>query len=88
MLSVLYLDGGEGGHDTLPIPAYVPALVPLSRKWGLARLRLSKAPIQTNLQLRVSYTQRLCTRSCLSAIDSEHHLLLECQATEDMGCFY
>jgi hypothetical protein len=67
--------GGEVGHDTLPIPAYVPALVPLSRKRALARLRLSKAPIQTNLQLGVSYTQRLCTRGCLSTIDSEHHLL-------------
>jgi hypothetical protein len=45
-------------------------------------LRLSKAPIQTNLQLGASYTQRLCTRGCLSAIDSEHHLLFECRTTE------
>jgi hypothetical protein len=30
----------------------------------------------------VSYTHRLCTRGCLSAIDSEHHLLFECLATE------
>jgi hypothetical protein len=71
-------------HDTLPIPAYVPALVPLSRKQALARLRLSKAPIQTNLQLGVSYTQWLCTRGCLSAVDSEHHLLFECLATKDV----
>jgi hypothetical protein len=75
----MFLDGGEGGHDTLPIPAYVPAL---------ARLRLSKAPIQTNMQLGVSYTQRLCTRGCLSAIDSEHHLLFECLARGCTGCFY
>jgi hypothetical protein len=27
----MFLGGGDGGHDTLPIPAYVPALVPLSR---------------------------------------------------------
>jgi hypothetical protein len=65
----------------LPIPADVPALVPLSHKQAPACLRLTKAPIQTNLQLGVSYTQRLCTRGCLSAIDSEHHhLLFECLA--------
>jgi hypothetical protein len=28
----MFLGGGEGGHDTLPIPAYVPALAQLSRK--------------------------------------------------------
>jgi hypothetical protein len=32
----------------------------------------------------VSYTQRLCTRGCLSAIDSEHHLLFECLTTQDV----
>jgi hypothetical protein len=52
----MLLDGGEGGHDTLPIHAYLPALAQLSRKRAMARLRLSKAPIQTNLQLGVSYT--------------------------------
>jgi hypothetical protein len=55
----------------------VPALVPLSRKWALA-------PIQTNLQLGVSYTQLQCTRGCLSPIHYEHHLLFECLATEDV----
>jgi hypothetical protein len=73
----MFLDGGEEGHDTLPIPAYVPALTQLSRKRALARLRPSKAAIQTNLQVGLSYTQRQCTRGCLSAIDSEHHLLFE-----------
>jgi hypothetical protein len=32
----------------------------------LARLRLFWAPIQTNLQLDVAYTQRLCKQSCLA----------------------
>jgi hypothetical protein len=81
----MFWGGGEGGHDTLPIPAYVPALAPLSRKRAPARLRLSKAPIQTNLHLGVSYMQRLCEQGCVSAIDSEHHLLgSECLATEDV----
>jgi hypothetical protein len=74
----------RGEHDTLPIPSYVPAFAQLSCKWALARLRLSRTHIQTNLQLGVSYTQRLYTQGCLSTVDSERHLLLECLATEDV----
>jgi hypothetical protein len=38
----------------LPVPAYVHALAPLAHELDLARLRLSKAPIQTNMQLGVA----------------------------------
>jgi hypothetical protein len=64
----MVLDGGEDGHAELPVPAnvhaelpvpaYVLAFVPLARLRALARLRLSKAPIQTNMQLDVAYTRR------------------------------
>jgi hypothetical protein len=67
-------------------PSLLTCLLLSSRpcKRVLARLRLCKATTQTNLQLGVRYTQRLCTRGCLSAIDSKHHLLFECLATEDL----
>jgi hypothetical protein len=68
----------------LPVPAYVPGIASLARKRALARLRLSSAPIQTNTQLGVSYTQRQCTRGCTGPNDSEHHLLFECPAFEDV----
>jgi hypothetical protein len=48
-------------------------------------MRLSSALIQTNLQRGASavpYSQRLCPRGCAAAVDSEHHVLFECLATE------
>jgi hypothetical protein len=67
--------------DELPLPAYVSAVAPLAHKRALARLRLSSAPIQTNTLHAVPYSQRLCTRGCEAAVDSEYHLLFECGAT-------
>ncbi len=71
--------GGSGAeHDELPIPAYVSALAPLAKKRALAPMRLSGAPIQTNLQRgagAVPYSQRLCPRGCAAAGDTEQHVL-------------
>ncbi len=61
------------------------ALAPLAKKRALAQMRLSGAPIQTNLQRgagAVPYSQRLCPRGCAAAVDTEQHVLFECQATE------
>jgi hypothetical protein len=59
---------------------------PWPRKRALAQMRLSGAPIQTNLQQRgagaVPYSQRLCPRGCTATVDTEQHVLFECQATE------
>jgi hypothetical protein len=63
----------------------VAALAPLAKKRALAQMRLSGAPIQTNLQRgagAVPYSQRLCPRGCAAAVDTEQHVLFECQATE------
>ena len=76
----MVLGGPEAEHTQLPVPAYVYAFAPLARKRALARLRLSSAPIQTNTQLGVPYTQRWCTRGCTEVVDSEHHLLFDCPA--------
>ncbi len=74
--------GGRGAeHDQLTSPAYIAALVPpLAHKQALARLRLSSAPIQTNMQRLVPYFQRWCIRGCDHALDSEQHLLFDCAA--------
>jgi hypothetical protein len=85
---VMVLGGSEAEHDQLPVPAYVTTAVPLARKRALARLRLSSAPIQTNTQLSVCYTQRWCTRGCTAATDSEQHLLFECPAFEDVRALF
>jgi hypothetical protein len=61
----------------------MPSLAPLAHKQALALLRLSKAAIQTNMQLDVAYTRRWCTRGCNEATDTEHHLLFECPALAD-----
>jgi hypothetical protein len=77
--------GTSAEHDELPIPAYVAALAPLAKKQALAHMRLSGAPIQTNLQRGagvVPFSQRLCPRGCAAAVDTEQHALFECQATE------
>jgi hypothetical protein len=72
--------GNSAEHDELPIPAYVAALAPLAKKRALAQMRLSGAPIQTNLQrgasavLAVPYSQRLCPRGCAAAVDTEQHV--------------
>jgi hypothetical protein len=81
--------GGRGAeHDRLPSPAYIAALVPLAHKQALARLRLSSAPIQTNMQRSVPYSQRWCIRGCDHALDSEQHLLFECAAVEDVRTLF
>ncbi len=81
--------GGRGAeHDRLPSPAYIAALVPLAHKQALARLRLSSAPIQTNMQRSVPYSQRWCIRGCDHASNSEQHLLFECAAVEDVRTLY
>ena len=74
--------GGRGAeHDQLPSPAYIAALVPQAHKQALARLRLSSALIQTNMQRSVPYySQRWCIRGCDHALDSKQHLLFECAA--------
>ncbi len=72
-------------HDELPTPAYVAALAPLAKKRALAQMRLSGAPIQTNLQRgagAVPYSRRLCPGGCAATVDTEQHVLFECQATE------
>ncbi len=77
--------GNTAEHDRLPTPAYVAALAPLAKKRALAQMRLSGAPIQTNLQRgagAVPYSQRLCPRGCAAAVDTEQHVLFECLATE------
>ncbi len=77
--------GSSAEHDRLPTPAYVAALAPLAKKRALAQMRLSGAPIQTNLQRGASavpYSQRLCPRGCAATVDTEQHVLLACQATE------
>jgi hypothetical protein len=56
----------------------------LAHKRALARLRLSKAAIQINMQLDVAYTRQWCTRGCDEATDTEHHLLFECPALADV----
>jgi hypothetical protein len=73
--------GAAAEFEELPLPAYVSAVAPLAHKRALARLRLSSAPIQTNTLHGVPYSQRLCTRGCEAAVDSEYHLLFECGAT-------
>ncbi len=76
--------GNSAEHDELPTPAYVAALAPLAKKRALAQMRLSGAPIQTNLQRgagAVPYSQRLCPRGCAATVDTEQHALFECQAT-------
>ncbi len=68
-----------------PLLNYVAALAPLAKKRALAQMRLSGASIQTNLQRgagAVPYSQRLCPRGCAAAVDTEQHVLFECQATE------
>ena len=80
----MMLGGAGAEHDQLPRPAYVDALAPLAHKQALARLRLSSAPIQTNMQRSAPYSQRWCTRGCIHALDSEQHLLFECQAVEEV----
>ena len=55
---------------------------------ALAQLRLNAAPIQTNTVHGVPYSQRLCTRGCVEAVDSESHLLFECGATAAAREFY
>jgi hypothetical protein len=70
--------GSSAKHDQLPTPAYVAALAPLAKKRALAQMRLSGAPIQTNLQRRgaaVPYSQRLCPCGCPAAVDTEQHVL-------------
>jgi hypothetical protein len=84
----MVLDGGEDGHAELPVPAYVHAFGPLAHKWALACLRLSKAPIQSNVQLDVAYTRRWCTRGCDETIDTEHHQLFECPALADVRAVF
>jgi hypothetical protein len=77
--------GNSAEHDELPIPAYVAPLAPLAKKQALAQMRLSGAPIQNNLQRgagAVPYSQRLCPRSCAATVDTEQHVLFECQAIE------
>ena len=77
--------GNSAEHDELPTPAYVAALAPLAKKRALAQMRLSGAPIQTNLQRgagAVPYSQRLCPRGCAATADTEQHVLFECLATE------
>jgi hypothetical protein len=68
------------------MPAYVSVLAPLPKKRALAQMRLSGAPIQTNLGRGASagpYSQRLCPGGCPAAVDSEQHVLFdECPATE------
>jgi hypothetical protein len=80
------VQGGNGDeHAELPTPPCVAALAPLAKKRALAQMRLSGAPIQTNLQRgagAVPYSQRLCPRGCAAAVDTEQHALFECQATE------
>jgi hypothetical protein len=83
------VQGGSGAaHDQLPLPAYVHAMAPLAHKRALAQLRLNAAPIQTNTVHGVPYSQRLCTRGCVEAVDSESHLLFECGATAAAREFY
>jgi hypothetical protein len=51
----------------------------------MAQMRLSGAPIQTNLERRAGagpYSQRLCPRGCPAAVDSEQHVQFECLVTE------
>jgi hypothetical protein len=62
----------------------VHAFATLAHKRALARLRLSKAAIQTDMQLDVAYTRRWCTRGCDEATFTEHHLLFECPALADV----
>jgi hypothetical protein len=80
------VQGGSGAeHKQLPTPAYVAALAPLAEKRALAQMRLSGAPIQTNLQRgagAVPYSHRLCPRGCAAAVDTEQRVLFECLATE------
>ncbi len=55
--------GNSAEHDELPTPAYVATLAPLAKKRALAQMRLSGAPIETNLQRgagAVPYSQRIC----------------------------
>jgi hypothetical protein len=69
----------------VPTPVNVAALAPLAKKRALAQMRLSGAPIQTNLQHgagAVPYSQRLCPRGCPGAVDSEQHLL------SSLPCYY
>ncbi len=71
--------GSSAEHDRLPTPADVAALAPLAKKRALAQMRLSGAPIQTNLQRgagAVPYSQRLCPRGCAAAVDTEQHVCL------------
>ncbi len=59
---------------------------PFDQEASPAQMRLSGAPIQTNLQRcagAVPYSQRLCPRGCAAAVDTEQHVpLFECLAAE------
>jgi hypothetical protein len=77
--------GTSAEHGELPIAAYVAALAPLAKKRALAQMRLSGAPIQTDLQRGagvVPFSQRLCPRGCAAAVDTEQHALFKCCATD------
>ena len=76
----MVLGGAGEDHDCLPRPAYIGATAPLARKQALARLRLSCAPVQTNLARGVPYSARLCTRCAVGVPDTEHHFLFDCPA--------
>ena len=36
----------------------------------------------------MQYSQRLCPRGCAAAVDTEQHVLFECQATEEARALY
>jgi hypothetical protein len=71
----------RAGTDRPQLPPYLKTQVPLSQRFLLSRLRLSAHPLNVNLgrQSGSPYMSRMCTL-CGQAVQTEKHLILECQA--------
>jgi hypothetical protein len=63
------------------LPPYLITQLPLSQRFLLSRLRLSAHPLNVNLGRHSGspYMSRVCTL-CGQAVQTEKHLILECQA--------
>jgi hypothetical protein len=71
----------RAGTDRPRLPPYLQTQLPLSQRFMLSRLRLGAHPLSVNLgrQSGSPYASRVCTL-CEQAVQTEKHLILECQA--------
>jgi hypothetical protein len=71
----------RAGTDRPQLPPYLQSRLPLSERYLISRLRLSAHPFSVNVgrQHGSPYESRVCNL-CEQAVQSEKHLILECQA--------